>query len=369
MEDSYVTNSGRTAPYGQREIFSLQRSRQLVYHGSMNHQIGFVGLGKMGHNMVLHLVEQGVGVVAFNRTREKTDDLVKAQPQVKPAYSIKELLQQLSAPRIVWLMVPASPKTSSSPRVEAGRGGTNGSPVDEMLQQLISSGLEKGDIVIDGGNCFYKDTVRRSKDLAAKGFHYVDCGTSGGLTGARNGACLMIGGEDSVVKNLEWLWTAAAVKDGFAHFGPSGAGHFVKMVHNGVEYGMNQAIGEGFDILAHGPYHLDFARVAHNWTHGSVVRSWLVELLAKAFDADPKLNGFSGKVGGGETGKWTTEAAKEFRVETPVIEDSLKAREKSIGKPTFAGKVVSALRAGYGGHAEPNGSELSNKQISKSTNK
>ena len=289
----------------------------------------------MGHNMVTHLVEQGVEVVAFNRTREKTDDLVKAQPQVKPAYSIKELLQQLSVPRIVWLMVP------------------NGAPVDEMLQQLMSSGLEKGDIVIDGGNCYYKDTVRRGKDLAAKGIHYVDCGTSGGLTGARNGACLMIGGEDSVVKNLEWLWAAAATKDGWAHFGPSGAGHFVKMVHNGVEYGMNQAIGEGFDILAHGPYHLDFAKVEHNWTHGSVVRSWLVELLAKAFDADPKLDGFSGKVGGGETGKWTTEAAWEFGVETPVIEDSLAAREKSIGKPTFAGKVVSALRAGYGGHKEP----------------
>lgn len=310
----------------------------------MSHQIGFVGLGKMGKNMVLHLLESGIDVVAYNRTREKTDELKQESSHVQTAYTLEELVKKLVAPRVIWLMVP------------------NGKPVDEVLQQLISSGIEKDDIVIDGGNCFYKDTVRRYKDLFAKGIHYIDCGTSGGLSGARNGACLMIGGEEPVVKSLEWLWNAAAVKDGWAHFGPSGAGHFVKMVHNGVEYGMNEAIGEGFEILADGPYQLDYAKIAHTWTHGSVVRSWLVELLAKAFDADPKLDSFSGKVGGGETGKWTLEQAYEEGVEAKVIEESIRAREKSVTNPTFAGKVVSALRAGYGGHAEPG---VRNKQINK----
>jgi 6-phosphogluconate dehydrogenase len=301
----------------------------------MTHQIGFIGLGKMGKNMVLHLLEQGIEVVAYNRTREKTDELKQEVPQVTIAYTIQDLVSQLPAPRIVWLMVP------------------NGQPVDDVLHQLISFGIQKGDIVIDGGNTYYKDTVRRAKELAAKGITYLDCGTSGGLTGARNGACLMVGGEPEAVKTLDWLWKAAAVKDGFGYFGPSGAGHFVKMVHNGVEYGMNQAIGEGFEILSKGPYTLDFSKVAHTWSHGSVVRSWLVELLAEAFDTDPKLDEYTGKVGGGETGKWTLEAAREFGVDAAVMNDAAKARETSMTKPTFSGKVVSALRAGYGGHKEP----------------
>jgi len=318
----------------------------------------------MGKNMVLHLLEQDIDVVAFNRTREVTEEFAKSISDIRnptsvigkantdhgsritdhekiklgtlnPAYDLLDLIKQLIPPRVIWLMVP------------------NGKPVDEVLEQLMSSGIQKGDIVIDGGNCYYKDTVRRSKELAAKGIHYIDCGTSGGLSGARHGACLMIGGETSEVQKLDWLWNAAAVKDGWAHFGPSGAGHYVKMVHNGVEYGMNEAIGEGFEILADGPYDLDFAKVAHTWSHGSVVRSWLVELLANAFDSDPKLTAYSGKVGGGETGKWTLEEAYELGVEAKVIEDSIRAREKSVTNPTFAGKVVSALRAGYGGHKEP----------------
>ncbi len=301
----------------------------------MAHQLGFIGLGRMGANMVTHLLEGGVDVVVYNRTPEKTAQFVKEHPRVLPASTLEELLKKLPSPRVIWLMVP------------------NGQPVDDMISQLLSAGLEKGDYVIDGGNTYYKDTVRRSGELASKGIHYIDCGTSGGLEGARNGACLMLGGANEDISQLTWLWDAAATKGGWAHFGPPGAGHFVKMVHNGVEYGMNQALGEGFEILSKGPYTLDFAKVAHNWSHGSVVRGWLVELLAKAFDSDPKLDQYSGKVGGGQTGKWTLEAAKEAGVNAEVIEESIEAREKSQTKPTFAGKVVSALRAGYGGHKEP----------------
>lgn len=301
----------------------------------MNHKLGFIGLGRMGKNMVLRLGEQGVDVVAFNRTTDKTLELVKETMHVTAAATPKELVALIPAPRVIWMMVP------------------NGQPIDEVISALVEAGLSKGDVLIDGGNTYYKDSVRRHAELSGKGIRYIDCGTSGGLEGARTGACLMLGGEKEDIQSLTWLWDALAVKGGWAHFGPAGAGHFVKMVHNGVEYGMNQALGEGFEILAKGPYSLDFAKVAHTWSRGSVVRSWLVELLAAAFDADPKLDGYTGKVGGGETGKWTLEAAREFGVEASVIEKSAEAREKSQAEPTFAGKVVSALRAGYGGHKEP----------------
>ncbi len=279
----------------------------------------------MGKNMVLHLMEQDIEVVAYNRT---------PQTEIPAVLTVRELVQALSTPRVVWLMVP------------------NGAPVDDMITQLLEAGLSKGDTVIDGGNCFYKDSVRRYAMLKEMGIGFIDCGTSGGLEGARTGACLMIGGDEQNVKDLDWLWSAAAIKDGYAHFGPAGAGHFVKMVHNGVEYGMNQAIGEGFEVLAKGPYHLDFHKVSQNWTRGSVVRGWLMELLEQAFAKDSKLDLMEGKVGGGQTGHWTAEAAAEFGVEATVLNDALKAREKSQVTPTFAGKVVSALRAGYGGHKE-----------------
>lgn len=324
----------------------------------MAQQLGFIGLGKMGKNMVLNLLEHGVNVVGYNRTKEVTEEFNNSKNTIghfTPSFELHDLAKHLTPPRIVWLMVP------------------NGAPVDDVISQLISAGLAAGDTIIDGGNCFYKDTVRRAKDLETKGIHYIDCGTSGGLEGARHGACLMLGGEEDIVQDLTWLWDTlsgqgdalsaqAGLQDlalqdhalrSWTYFGPAGAGHFVKMVHNGVEYGMNQALGEGFEILSKGPYSMDFARVAHNWSHGSVIRGWLVELLAKAFDKDPKLDTFEGKVGGGETGKWTVDTAKELGVDATVLEDALKAREKSQTKPTFAGKVVSALRAGYGGHAEP----------------
>lgn len=301
----------------------------------MEHTIGFIGLGRMGKNMVLRAGQQGIGVIAYNRTSEKTLELARETGHVTAASSPKELLSHLPQPRTVWMMVP------------------NGQAIDDVIATLLDGGLTSGDYLVDGGNTYYKDSIRRHAKLSAKGIHYIDCGTSGGLPGARSGACLMLGGVKEDIDTLSWLWEAMATSGGWAHFGPGGAGHFVKMVHNGVEYGMNQAIGEGFEILSKGPYDLDLAKVAHNWSHGSVVRSWLIELLAKAFDADPKLDAYTGKVGGGETGKWTLEAADEFDVEAEVLEESVDAREKSQKKPTFAGKVVSALRAGYGGHKEP----------------
>ncbi len=303
----------------------------------MKHQLGFIGLGRMGKNMVLHLLENHVSIVGYNRTRGVTEGFVKEASSASflPAYDIPSLVGSLDSPRVVFLMVP------------------NGQAVDDMIGQLVAGGMKKGDIIIDGGNCYYKDSVRRASELGQKGIHFIDCGTSGGLEGARNGACLMVGGEKHIVDSLSWFWEAASTPGGFAHFGPSGSGHFVKMVHNGVEYGMNQAIGEGFEILSKGPYHLDHAKVAENWTHGSVVRGWLMELLANAMKHDPGLNDYTGVVGGGQTGGWTIEAAKEFDVEASVLSDSVVAREKSRLNPTFAGKVVSALRAGYGGHKEP----------------
>src|SRR3990172_1091016 len=236
-------------------------------------KIGFIGLGRMGHAMVLRLVERGVDVVVFNRSKEKVDAIEadlkrliapsKNQGTLEKSYTIEELVGKLKPPRIIWLMVP------------------HGNPVDEMIKALLDAGLRKEDIVIDGGNSFYKDTVKRYKDLKDKGIHYIDAGTSGGLEGARNGACVMVGGDEQIVKELAPVFTAAAMTDGWAYFGPSGAGHFVKMVHNGVEYGMLQAIGEGFEMLEKGMpvslarshlAKLDLGRVAKNWSHGSVVR-------------------------------------------------------------------------------------------------
>lgn len=289
----------------------------------MQHKLGFIGLGRMGANMVAHLLDQNIEVVAYNRTP-------KAFPfQTVP--TIEEIMKHLSAPRVIWLMLP------------------NGQPIDEVLGKLSVSA---GDTIIDGGNTYYKDTVQRADAFSAKGIHYIDCGTSGGLEGAQHGACLMLGGEEEVVKGLSWLWDAVAIKDGWVYVGPSGAGHFVKMVHNGIEYGMDQALGEGIEILSRGPYHIDLVAVTALWQKGSVIRSYLVELLGRALAKDPNLESFTGKIGGGETGGWTLAAAREFDVAAPVIENAIAARQKSLAAPTTSSKVVSALRRQYGGHEE-----------------
>lgn len=310
----------------------------------MLNKIGFIGLGRMGQAMVLQLLEKGVDVVAYNRTQQKIEQLsaefkiynlkfkiIKAG-NLYPAETVEKLINQLHPPRIIFLMVE------------------HGKPVDEMLVKLGRAGMTTGDIIIDGGNSYYKDSIRRFNSLNKLGIHFLDIGISGGLDGARHGACMMVGGEREMYEYVRPMLELITVSQGLTYFGPSGAGHFVKMIHNGVEYGMLQAIGEGFEILHRGPYKLDLALVAKNWSNGSVVRGWLIELLHKALGHDKTLAHIEGVIGGGSTGEWTVKAAEEFEVETPVINSSLEARKKSLAKPTFSAKVIAALRREFGGH-------------------
>lgn len=319
--------------------------------------IGFIGLGRMGRNMALHLLEQGMNVVAYNRTSAVTDAfadevesiLSSLLPHEAESFGalttvdrLQDMIQELSQPRCILLMVKA------------------GSPVDDVISELSSVGLARDDILIDAGNSFYEDTKRRYAMLQEQGIHYIDCGTSGGLEGARSGACLMIGGEESIVESLDDLWNALAGKNtttkqslgGWAYVGPSGAGHFVKMVHNAIEYGMNQAIGEGFAMLEKSSYGFDLVNIADLFRHGSVIRGWLIELLHRALLKDPRLEYYQGIVGGGETGQWALETAKSLNVPYAVLEQAIIARERSQTKPDFSTKVVSALRYEYGGHTE-----------------
>lgn len=304
-------------------------------------KLGFIGLGRMGKALVLHLLEEGVDVVVFNRRVEKVFELDKEARtlasqtlgELTKTSNIKELIENLDSPRIVILMVP------------------QGSPVDEMIAGLLEAGIADGDIIIDAGNSFYKDSMSRYEKLKQKKINFLDVGTSGGIEGARKGACLMIGGDLQTFRRVEPFFKTIAGKSGsYEYFGTSGAGHFVKMVHNGVEYGMLQALGEGFEILSKSPYDLDFEKIARSWSRGSVVRGWLVELLEKAFQDDPKLEDIEGIIGGGVTGKWTQETAKELGVSTPAIEAALDAREKSKIEPTFTGKIIAALRYQFGQH-------------------
>ncbi|MBI2139764.1 decarboxylating 6-phosphogluconate dehydrogenase [Candidatus Woesearchaeota archaeon] len=293
---------------------------------------GFIGLGRMGKNIVLHLLEQRYEVVAFNRSPEPVKEVEKEG--AIGAYSLEEFVGRLPKKKIIILMVTA------------------GKPVDEMIEKLVPL-LSSGDIIIDGGNSFFEDSVRRYNLLKKKGIHFIDMGTSGGLTGARNGACLTIGGDEKVFLELEPLFRDIAVKDGYAYAGPSGAGHFVKMVHNGIEYVMLEGYGEGFDVLKHGPYKLDFEKISKVWSNGSVIRSWLTELAAEAFKKDPNLKNWSGKVGGGETGRWALATAEKFKADFALLEMSIKKREKSLRKQSFGSKLISAIRNEFGGHEEP----------------
>lgn len=343
----------------------------------------------MGQAMVLNLLEKGIDVVIYNRTRGKTDRLEKKAETLRhtgsgrltrsrshdspgveragnlyKAYTIKDLVKQLGPPRIIWLMVPHGDpvdqvieKLVGNTKVsrEIHLGGVLGRTPRDIPQDthLQDTHFVPGDIIIDGGNSFFKDSIRRYKKLKKLGIHFLDVGTSGGLEGARHGACLMVGGDREIYKRAELILKLIAVEGGLAYFGPSGAGHFVKMVHNGVEYGMLQALGEGFEVLAKSPYELDLREVAENWQKGSVVRGWLIELLGRALRKDKRnewLGGIKGVVGGGETGRWTIETAKELGVSTPVINESLKARKRSQSKPSFASKIIAILRNQFGGH-------------------
>jgi len=247
------------------------------------------------------------------------------------AASLKDLAEKLPRPRLVWMMVPA------------------GDPVDRVIADLEPH-LEGGDVLIDGGNSFYRDSADRAEKLRGRGILYLDVGTSGGLEGALEGASLTVGGTPEAYRTAEPLLKCVARPGGLCHCGPSGAGHYVKMVHNGIEYAMLQALGEGLEMLRSGPYEVDLEAVVGAWNRGAVIRSWMLELAAEALRKDPGLGGVSGEVGGGETGRWMVETALEREVPTPAIALSLLMRYRSRQDETFAGKVVAAIRREFGGH-------------------
>ncbi len=295
-------------------------------------EVAFIGLGRMGANMVRRLSQGGHSVVAYNRTAEKTKELVAEGHGVVGAYSLKEVVEKLKTPRIIWLMVPA------------------GQVVDDHIAELEPL-LAPGDIIIDGGNSYYKDSIRRGQEVTAKGFHFMDVGTSGGIWGLKVGYCLMIGGERAIFEHCEPLFKTLAPPNGYGYMGDHGAGHLVKMVHNGVEYGMLQAYGEGFEILNASQYNLDLRAIAHLWNQGSVVRSWLLELAELAFEADPKLANIKGWVADSGEGRWTVLEAMEHDVPAPIITLSLLERFRSRQDESFSAKVIAALRNQFGGHA------------------
>ena len=322
-------------------------------------QIGIVGLGRMGGNMARRLMKAGHQCVVFDANAKPREALAKEGATA--VRSLEEVAKTLSEkPRVVWVMLPA------------------GQITDETIER-VSNVLEPGDIIIDGGNSFYKDDIRRAKRLAGKRIRYVDCGTSGGVWGIERGYCMMIGGPKEAVDHLDPIFAALAPgrgdvpptpgrrdgdsrpERGYIHAGPSGAGHFVKMIHNGIEYGLMQAYAEGFDILRNKDsqdlpeeerFTLNIADIAEVWRRGSVVSSWLLDLGAAALAKDPQLQGFSGYVQDSGEGRWTVEAAIEEAVAADVITAALFARFRSRQEHTFAEKVLSAMRLGFGGHVE-----------------
>ncbi|CAN5574752.1 decarboxylating 6-phosphogluconate dehydrogenase [soil metagenome] len=293
-------------------------------------ELGMIGLGRMGADMVRRLQLGDHRVVVHNRSREPIDEL--AGEGAVPAYTLEELVSSLPTPRVVWMMIPA------------------GQPVDDQIAALGPL-LSPGDIIVDGGNSKFSDTIARGEKLSDDGLHYIDAGTSGGVWGLEVGYCLMVGGEDAPVKILEPALKTLAPENGYLHVGPSGAGHYVKMVHNGIEYGMMAAFAEGFEIMHESRYDLDLEAISNLWNQGSVVRSWLLELAALAFAQDPNLDHLRGYVGDSGEGRWTVFESIDLDVAAPVIYMSLAMRFLSRKEDTFGNKVLAALRQQFGGHA------------------
>jgi 6-phosphogluconate dehydrogenase len=296
-------------------------------------QLGMIGLGKMGGNMAERLLRGGHSVVGVNRSRGPVDELISKGGS--GADSMVDLVALLDTPRVVWVMVPA------------------GDPVDDVLRELTGL-LEPGDTIVDGGNSRYTDTIRRGKDLAARDLHYVDCGTSGGVWGLTEGYSMMVGGAPEPVERLRPIFETLApgTDEGWGHVGPSGSGHFVKMVHNGIEYGLMQAYTEGFSILRHKEeFGLDLHRVAEIWRTGSVVRSWLLDLLSNALEENPTMEGIEPWVADSGEGRWTVFESIDLDVPAPVAALSLIARLRSRDEESFSDRLLAALRNQFGGHA------------------
>lgn len=292
-------------------------------------KIGYVGLGKMGFGMVERLLEKGHEVVAFDRNEEAARDI--ARQGAIAADTLSSLSSLLPVPRTFWIMVPHQ-------------------AVDAVISELMPS-LERGDVIIDGGNSPYKESMRRARELESKGIDFLDAGVSGGPGGARSGACIMVGGKKEVFERYENLFRDLTVEDGYAYMGPSGAGHFVKMVHNGIEYGMMQAIAEGFAVMKASPFHLNLTDVTDIYNHKSVVESRLIGWLKSGFEKyGEDLKEISGSVAHTGEGLWTVEAARELGIQTPIIEGSLNFRNESQKNPSYTGQVLSALRNQFGQH-------------------
>ncbi len=294
-------------------------------------QLAMIGLGRMGGNMTERLMRGGHRVVVFDRTLETVQKYVSlgAEGATTPA----DVVSKLSSPRVVWIMVPA------------------GKPVDDTIAAL-TPGLSKGDVIIDGGNSNFHDTMRRASELEKQGIDFVDSGTSGGIWGLENGYCLMIGASPEAFAVCEPIFKTLGPEDGYAHIGPPGSGHYVKMIHNGIEYGMLQAYAEGYEILhASKDFKLDLGKIAAVWNHGSVVRSWINELAERAFKKDSNLDALKGYVEDSGEGRWTVQEAIDLDVPAPVITLSLLARLRSRQTDSFGAKVIAALRNEFGGHA------------------
>jgi 6-phosphogluconate dehydrogenase len=293
-------------------------------------ELGFIGLGRMGMNMVVRLVQGGHRVVVYNRSPEKVRE-AEGHGAVGTT-SIADLVARLKPPRAVWVMVPA------------------GTVTQEMIDTVVRH-LDRDDIVIDGGNTNFHDDVRRAEALKPLGLHYMDVGTSGGIWGLQVGYCLMVGGEQAVFRHLEPLFRTLAPENGYGHMGAHGAGHYVKMVHNGIEYGMMQAIAEGFALMHKSSYGLDLPRIANLWMQGSVVRSWLVELAGRALEEDPALGKIRGWVEDSGEGRWTVQDAIDQSVPAWTITAALFTRFRSREEDSFADRMLAALRNQFGGHA------------------
>ena len=294
-------------------------------------QIGMIGLGRMGMNMAKRLMKGKHEVVVYNRSKEKVKEIAKEGAVA--ADSISDLVQKLSPRRVVWVMLPAGETT-------------------DMHLAKAATYLCEGDILVDGGNSYYKDDIRRAKEFSDLGINYMDAGISGGIWGLQIGYCAMVGGKEEDYKYIKPLLKTLAPKNGYLFCGPAGAGHYVKMVHNGVEYAMMEAYGEGFELLQASPYKdsLNFKDVAHLWNQGSVIRSWLLELLESAFEKDPKLESIKGYVEDSGEGRWTVHQAVESGVPATAIAHSLFKRFQSRNPDLFSDKILAALRNEFGGH-------------------
>lgn len=298
-------------------------------------KLAMVGLGKMGANMARRLAEAGHDVIVYNRTTQVAFDLVEEEPRLKVAVTLEDIVRLLEPPRIIWVMVPAG-------------------DVTEAMLHHLGELLSPGDILIDGGNSNFKDTMRRAQGIEARGLHFLDVGTSGGIWGLKEGYSLMIGGDEQAVASLAPIFSSLAPSPdrGWGRVGPNGSGHFVKMVHNGIEYGMMEALAEGFEILrARQDFDLDLHQVAEIWRFGSVVRSWLLELTADALAKNPDLEGIRGWVADSGEGRWTVYEAIDHDVPAPIITLSLIRRLESRQEESFTAKLLAAMRNEFGGHA------------------